>query len=81
MGWYIDQKVGYDELKGERAAIHVKEEIIEDNVKINDQHDTNYYPQPLQTPYMTNAMNNGSQPYYHLTPAHNYSQRSDKAQK
>ena len=51
-------------------------------MKVKGHQEVNYYPQPLQTPYITNAMNYQPQlPYYHSTPAHNYGQSSDKAPK
>ena len=60
----------------------VKKEIIEETVKVKGQQDANHYPPPLQTPYITNAMNQQPQPpYYHSTPAHNYSQSFDKVPK
>ena len=93
--WYIDQKMGYDQLREVRALKPtqaergkppkerlVKKEIIEEAVKVKSQQDANYYPQPLQTPYITNAMNCQLQPlYYHSTLAHNYGKSSDKAPK
>ena len=60
----------------------VKKEIIEETVKVKSQQNANDYPQPLQTPYITNAMNYQPQPpYYRSTPAHNYGQSSDKTPK
>ena len=93
VGWYIDQKVGYDELRGVRATSppwaekggvprgkQIRKEIIAEAVKIKSQPDTSYYPQPLQTPYVTNTINHQPQlPYYHSTHAHNYGQSSNKA--
>ena len=75
VGWYIDQKVGCDELRGVRVtspplavksemhkARQVKKGIIEETVKVKGQQDANHYPPPLQTPYITNAMNHQPQP-------------------
>ena len=95
MGWYIDQKMEYDQLREVRTLKPtqaergnppkerlVKKEIIVEAVKVKSQQDANYYPQPLQTPCITNAMKSQLQPpYYHSTPAHNYGQSSDKAPK
>ena len=94
VGWYIDQNTGYDQLREVRALNPkqaergkppkerpVKKEI-EETVKAKSQQVANYYPQPLQTPYITNVMNYQPQlPYYHSTLAHNYGQSSDKAPK
>ena len=95
VGWYIEQKVGYNKLRGVRVTSpplviksemckgrQVKKEIIEQTVKVKGQQDVNHYSPPIQMPYITNAMNHQPQPpYYHSTPAHNYGQSFDRVPK
>ena len=86
VGWYIDQKTKREEL-GKMSIIKVeqtqpapskamangtREEVATAN---RPQDILGYYPQPLQTPYITNAMNplptqqtQSIPPHYHSTP-------------
>ena len=68
VGWYIDQKTKREEL-GKMKIINIEQaqpaspkatasETKEEEAIVSRSQDTlGYYPQPLQTPYMTNAMN------------------------
>ena len=84
MGWYIDQKTKREEL-GKMKIINVEQaqpappkatasETKEEDAIVSRSQDTlGYYPQPLQTPYITNAMNplpiqSIQPPHYHSTP-------------
>ena len=88
MGWYIDQKTKREEL-GKMKIINVEqaqpapskamanETREEDATASRPQDILGYYPQPLQTPYITNAMKplptqttqSIQPPHYHSTPA------------
>ena len=89
VGWYIDQKTKSKEL-GKMKIINVGQtqpptpklmvnETKEDVIISRSQDVSGYHPQPLQTPYITNAMNplptqptqSIQPPYYHSTPAIN----------
>ena len=87
VGWYIDQKTKREEL-GKMKIINIEQaqpallkatasETKEEEAIVSRSQDTlGYYPQPLQTPYMTNAMNplptqqtqSIQPPHYHSTP-------------
>ena len=87
VGWYIDQKTKREELE-KMKIINVEQaqpapskatanETREEDVTASQPQDTlGYYPQPLQTPYITNAMNplptqptqSIQPPHYHSTP-------------
>ena len=87
VGWYIDQKTKREEL-GKMKIIKVEQaqpallkatasETKEEDAIVSRSQDTlGYYLQPLQTPYITNAMNplptqptqSIQPPYYHSTP-------------
>ena len=87
VGWYIDQKTKREEL-GKMKIINVEqaqpvppkatasETKEEDTIVSRSQDILGYYPQPLQTPYITNAMNplptqptqSIQPPHYHSTP-------------
>ena len=87
VGWYIDQKTKREEL-GKMKIINVEQaqpvplkatasETKEEDAIVNRSQDIlGYYPQPLQTPYITNAMNplptqptqSIQPPHYHSTP-------------
>ena len=87
VGWYIDQKTKREEL-GKMKIINIEQaqpapskatanETREEAATANRPQDIlGYYPQPLQTPYITNAMNplptqpiqSMQPPHYHSTP-------------
>ena len=87
VGWYIDQKTKREELE-KMKIINVEQaqpaplkavasETKEEDAIVSRSQDTlGYYPQPLQTPYITNAMNplptqptqSIQPPHYHSTP-------------
>ena len=87
VGWYINQKTKREEL-GKMKIINVEqaqpvlskatasETKEEDAIVSRSQVILSYYPQPLQTPYITNAMNplptqptqSIQPPHYHSTP-------------
>ena len=85
VGWYIDQKTKREEL-GKKKIINVEqaqpallkatanETKEEDAIASRSQDTLGYYPQPLQTPYITNAMNPlPIQPTQSIQPAHYHS--------